>query len=90
MTAAAQQVLNSLPTLRAPLRYLCLQRGHRTLFEGTSAYNAYICLAHARSRVPVSAPYLLKGRRGAVHLLPLPWAQGVRLTAMHGLRRLRS
>jgi hypothetical protein len=26
-------ILDSLPTLRAPLRYLCLQRGHRTPFE---------------------------------------------------------
>ena len=41
------RILQSLPTLRAPLRYLCLQRGHMTPFTGAVTRSADSALVHA-------------------------------------------
>ena len=47
-------VLQSLPSLDAPLRYLCLQRGHKTPFIGavtSGMYSVCSCVCFETSRV---------------------------------------
>lgn len=40
-------MLQSLPLLQAPLRYLCLQRGHKTPFTGAVTGSEGFALVHA-------------------------------------------
>ena len=47
------RVLSSLPTLRAPLRYLCLQRGHKTPFKGAVNSSAEVALVHDWKKLPL-------------------------------------
>ena len=85
-------ILASLPTLRAPLRYLCLQRGHRTPFEGaTITYailSALACLVWTDLLRMLSACCMSGAGYAAAFSATMAKGKGEKLTAVHRLHRL--
>ena len=79
------KILGSLPTLRAPLRVLSLQRGFKTPFTG-AVTDIAVCCACISEVAPSfwGAASLLHGRHGRAIVLG---SMGVGLKAFCGLRR---